>query len=102
MLFSLFSQLLKIQENDMIFLGSPPTFDPFVLEFFLALENGAKILITSKEIRLLPQQLLKIMFPEPKGLQQGVTIYQTTPSLFRLFGQENIQNVIFNNNSSLR
>lgn len=86
----------------MIFLGSPPTFDPFIVEFFVALENGASILITSKEIRLQSQELLKIMFPQETSLKQGVTIYQTTPSLFRLFGKQSIQNVILSKKNTLR
>lgn len=97
-----FSSLLNVTENDVIYLGSPATFDPFVVELFLALENGASILLTTKEIRLQPEKLLKLMFPEESLEINGVTIYQTTPSLFRLFGKENIRDVILKNNSSLR
>ncbi|XP_037808323.1 beta-alanine-activating enzyme isoform X2 [Lucilia sericata] len=89
------SCLLNVQQNDVIFLGSPPSFDPFVVELFLALKTGASVLITSKQIRLQPQQLLKVMFP-------GVSIFQTTPSLFRLFGKQSIHDEILVNKSSLR
>lgn len=97
----IFSLLLNIHENDVIFLGSPPTFDPFVVELFLALQNGAAVLITSSENRLKPQHLLKILFP-CDTIFKGITILQTTPSLFRLFGREDIQNTILNSKSSLR
>ncbi|KAM7352015.1 aminoadipate-semialdehyde dehydrogenase isoform 2-T2 [Cochliomyia hominivorax] len=96
------SDILKINEHDIILLGSPATFDPFLVELFVALKTGVAILITSQEIRLKPTKLIKIMFPEKSSLMKGVTIYQTTPSLFRLFGQENIKDVILNNKSSLR
>ncbi|KAI8117638.1 Acyl-CoA synthetase family member 4 like protein [Lucilia cuprina] len=89
------SCLLNVQQNDVIFLGSPPTFDPFVVELFLALKTGGSVLITSKEIRLQPQKLLKCMFP-------GVSIFQTTPSLFRLFGKQSIHDEILQSKSSLR
>ncbi|XP_065356367.1 beta-alanine-activating enzyme [Calliphora vicina] len=96
------SRLLNIQQNDVIFLGSPPTFDPFVVELFLALETGSAILITSKEIRFQPQHLLKVMFPAKSTLMPGVTIFQTTPSLLRLFGKQSIHDDILGKTTTLR
>lgn len=93
--------MLKIQEDDIIFLGSPPTFDPFVVELFLALENGAALLITCPEVRLKSHYLLKILFPSNLNFK-GLTVLQTTPSLLRFFGQENIHDIILNTKKSLR
>uniref|UniRef100_A0A1A9WFZ3 Uncharacterized protein n=1 Tax=Glossina brevipalpis TaxID=37001 RepID=A0A1A9WFZ3_9MUSC len=95
------SSLLKIEASDIIFLGSPVTFDPFVVEFFLALANGAALLITSTKVRLSSNRLGHILFSPKAGLK-GVSIFQTTPSLFRLFDKQIIQNVIFDKNSALR
>ncbi|KAL9926658.1 aminoadipate-semialdehyde dehydrogenase [Glossina fuscipes fuscipes] len=96
------SSLLKIETSDVIFLGSPITFDPFVIELFLALANGAALLITSTKTRLSPNHLHHVLFPSlPFGLK-GVSIFQTTPSLFRLFGKEIIRNVIFDKTNTLR
>uniref|UniRef100_A0A1B0FP09 Uncharacterized protein n=1 Tax=Glossina morsitans morsitans TaxID=37546 RepID=A0A1B0FP09_GLOMM len=95
------SSLLKIEASDVIFLGSPITFDPFVVELFLALANGAALLITSSKIRLSSNRLSHVLFPSKFGLK-GVSILQTTPSLFRLFDKEIIRNVIFDKTNTLR
>ncbi|TMW42008.1 hypothetical protein DOY81_012912, partial [Sarcophaga bullata] len=91
------SSLLNIHSQDIIFLSSPHTFDPFVVEFFMALMNGTGLLITSNEIRLQPQTLIEILFPGKNSLMKGITIYQTTPSLFRRFGINNIKNILSEN-----
>ena len=65
----------------------------------MALMNGTGLLITSNEIRLQPQTLIEILFPGKSSLMKGITIYQTTPSLFRRFDTNNIKNILSENTS---
>lgn len=76
----------------MIFLNSPPTFDPFVVEFFVALKKGATLLVVNNAKRL----------NWNVELLRDVTVLQTTPSLFRLYGTQLIRDVILQPTSSLR
>ncbi|XP_061395518.1 beta-alanine-activating enzyme [Musca vetustissima] len=76
--------ILEVTERDKILLGSPPTFDPFVVEFFMALETAASLIIVDRSLRInLSEELL-----------QKVTIIQTTPSIFRSFGLHNIRQIL--------
>ncbi|XP_013116869.2 beta-alanine-activating enzyme isoform X1 [Stomoxys calcitrans] len=85
--------LLKINEQDVIFLGSPPTFDPFVVEFFMALEMGSSLVVATNTA---------IRFTNSVQLLENITILQTTPSLFRLLGIQTIRDFVFQTTSSLR
>lgn len=97
---------MQLQQNDLIYLSSPPTFDPFIVEFWLALQNGAGLLITKRALQFKPQKLLNVLSfkrqCENEKSLKGVTIMQMTPSIFRLFGASEIQNTIFHQNTSLR
>ncbi|XP_036212617.1 beta-alanine-activating enzyme isoform X2 [Bactrocera oleae] len=95
---------LKVSENDVIYLCAPPTFDPFVVDFFLALISGASLLICPAKLRLNSKKHINILWPKPRGEQvlKGTTILQATPSFFRLFGEAIIKEVILHENNSLR
>ncbi|XP_037958999.1 beta-alanine-activating enzyme-like [Teleopsis dalmanni] len=95
------SKHLQLSAKDIIFLCSPFTFDPFIVEYLLALDNGAAIIITTSKIRLSPQKLVNILFPNNCNMC-GVTTLQLTPSLFRLFGVDAIRDIILSPNTSLR
>ncbi|XP_018798940.1 PREDICTED: acyl-CoA synthetase family member 4 homolog isoform X1 [Bactrocera latifrons] len=95
---------LKLSENDVIYLCAPPTFDPFVVDFFLALISGASLLICPADLRLNPKKKINILWPKHRGTQilKGTTILQATPSFFRLFGEDIIKEVILHEDNSLR
>lgn len=77
-------------ENDVIFVSAPPTFDPFLVDIFLALTTGAAIVMTSNVIRLSPRRLLSMLIT----LSPTVTQIQMTPSLFCRWSPEQIRQVI--------
>ncbi|KAG4068456.1 hypothetical protein HA402_004796 [Bradysia odoriphaga] len=86
----------NITPSDVIYISSPPTFDPFVVDLCLGLFNGATILMVSNEIRLSTNRLLSSID------MNGVTIMQITPSLFRRFPVEAIQSLLSSSSTSLR
>ncbi|XP_073824201.1 aminoadipate-semialdehyde dehydrogenase [Musca autumnalis] len=83
--------ILEITERDKVLLGSPPTFDPFIVELFMTLEKGASLVILNRALRIIPD--IEVL--------QDVTIIQTTPSVFRSFGIHIIQD-LFLSKTSLR
>ncbi|XP_016945599.3 beta-alanine-activating enzyme isoform X2 [Drosophila suzukii] len=95
------AQKLNVSMADIIYLGTPCTFDPFVVEFFLALQNGATLLISRHSIRDSPSKLLCALFPDNLA-KPGISILQMTPSLFRGFGATCIRDRVLSRSSSLR
>lgn len=67
----------------MIYYGTALTFDPSIVELFLALFSGATLLIVPKKVRFNPRALFAILFPDTEtNTYKGVTFLQMTPSLF--------------------
>ncbi|XP_026834836.1 beta-alanine-activating enzyme isoform X2 [Drosophila erecta] len=95
------SQKLNVSMADIIYLGTPITFDPFVVEFFLALQNGATLLTSRHSMRDSPSKVLSALFPDNLATP-GITILQMTPSLFRQFGASSIRERVLSRSSSLR
>ncbi|EDW57646.2 LOW QUALITY PROTEIN: uncharacterized protein Dvir_GJ18201 [Drosophila virilis] len=95
------SQKLNISMADIIYLGTPCTFDPSVVELFLAMQNGAAVLITHYSMRESPKRVLSALFPT-SVTTPGITVLQMTPSLFRQFGANAIRERILNSSSTLR
>ncbi|XP_053691716.1 beta-alanine-activating enzyme [Sabethes cyaneus] len=89
--------IFNISLEDRIFIASPPSFDPFIVDVFLALRNGASLILVANEIRLDADRLLRVLYD-----QINVTFIQITPSLFRRWDERSIQEVIFRKDSSLR
>uniref|UniRef100_A0AAG5DVV5 AMP-dependent synthetase/ligase domain-containing protein n=1 Tax=Anopheles atroparvus TaxID=41427 RepID=A0AAG5DVV5_ANOAO len=85
----------KLCERDVIFVCSPPTFDPFVIDILLGLRVGATLMLVENEIRLSPNRLTNVLFP-------GVTFMQITPSLFTRWSSQVIAETILAPHSSLR
>lgn len=52
----------KISSADVIFLSSPLTFDPSIVDVFLALSTGATLLIVSDSIKAQPEMLADVLF----------------------------------------
>lgn len=91
--------LFQISSIDNIYVNSPPTFDPFIVDLFLALSTGASLIMTGNNLRLSKENLLEVLFVDKKF---GATFTQITPALLLRFGDENIQNKILSQESSLR
>lgn len=94
-----FSRLYHLTSSDLVYVSSPPTFDPFILDICLALSCGATIVMACREVRLDAQHLLEALFPS-NGT--GVSIMQITPSLFKRWNDQAIKTVILAPSSSLR
>lgn len=95
-----------MKPTDVIFVASPQTFDPFMIDVSLALKNGCSLIMTSNEIRLSPKLLLHTLFPDtPESAPANhvaCTIMQMTPSLFRRWTEEEISNRVLGKSSNLR
>ncbi|GLV35750.1 Aminoadipate-semialdehyde dehydrogenase [Carabus blaptoides fortunei] len=87
-------RIFKITDKDIIYLGTPLTFDPFVIELFLALTTGACLLIVPDHVKLSNKLLLQTILPENKQLHSGVTFIQMPPSVFLCFSEEDIVNML--------
>lgn len=48
--------------EDVVFLSSPLTFDPSVVEMFLALSSGACLLIVPSAVKKMPRRLARVLF----------------------------------------
>lgn len=46
-----------IQQSDIIFSASPFTFDPSIVDLFLALSTGARLLIVKPSIKAMPSKV---------------------------------------------
>ncbi|NXP09859.1 ACSF4 enzyme, partial [Thinocorus orbignyianus] len=89
--------LFEITQDDVLFLASPLTFDPSVVELFLALTSGASILIVPSTIRMMPVELSAALFQ-----RHQVTVLQATPTLLRRFGADIIISRVLSANTPLR
>lgn len=91
-------RIFQLQQNDIILSMSQITFDPFIVDLFLALHANCTLMFIDDSLRFQP-----IHFSKNNTLEStGVTYMQITPTLFQQFGIENIQQKILNANSSLK
>lgn len=65
-----------MRADDVVFLGSPLTFDPSVVDLFLALSSGAQVLIVPSVMKKMPKRLAHLLFTAHKTtvLQVNVKI----------------------------
>ncbi|KAF3825183.1 hypothetical protein GH733_005817 [Mirounga leonina] len=89
--------LFEITQEDVLFLASPLTFDPSVVEIFVALSSGACLLIVPTSVKVLPSKLAAVLFSHHR-----VTILQATPTLLRRFGSQLIKSTVLSASTSLR
>ncbi|XP_051511642.1 beta-alanine-activating enzyme isoform X2 [Myxocyprinus asiaticus] len=89
--------LFKMTAEDTVFLSSPLTFDPSVVEIFLALSSGACLLIVPSAVKKMPRRLAHVLFK-----RNATTVLQATPTLVKRFGRRALQEEVFSANSSLR
>lgn len=68
-----FRSLFDITQEDVLFLASPLTFDPSVVEIFVALSSGACLLISPTSVKVLPSKLADVLFSRHRVtvLQEG-------------------------------
>ncbi|KAM4854218.1 beta-alanine-activating enzyme isoform 2-T2 [Thomomys bottae] len=92
-----FRILFDITQEDVLFLASPLTFDPSIVEIFLALSSGASLLIVPTSVKVLPSKLAAVLFSHHK-----VTVLQATPTLLRRFGSQLIKSTVLSASTSLR
>ncbi|XP_045329926.1 beta-alanine-activating enzyme isoform X3 [Leopardus geoffroyi] len=92
-----FRLLFEITQEDVVFLASPLTFDPSVVEIFVALSSGACLLIVPASVKVLPSKLAAVLFSHHR-----VTILQATPTLLRRFGSQLIKSTVLSASTSLR
>ncbi|KAJ3598949.1 hypothetical protein NHX12_032912 [Muraenolepis orangiensis] len=89
--------LFQISADDLVFLASPLTFDPSVVEIFLALSSGARLLIAPSVVKKAPRRLAKLLFEDHK-----TTVLQVTPTLLGRFGRRTLREEVLSAGSSLR
>uniref|UniRef100_A0A8C3IMG4 Beta-alanine-activating enzyme n=1 Tax=Chrysemys picta bellii TaxID=8478 RepID=A0A8C3IMG4_CHRPI len=89
--------LFKISPHDMLFMASPLTFDPSVVELFVALTSGASLLIVPNPIKMMPLKLSAALFHRHR-----VTVLQATPTFLRRFGDQLIKSTVLSASTSLR
>jgi len=75
-----------VTTNDVIFQSAPPTFDPFIVEMFLALYSGATLLMVPADVKSRPALLFNTLSKHPQP-----TIIQATPSLVKSLGTNQIK-----------
>ncbi|KAK3930866.1 Beta-alanine-activating enzyme [Frankliniella fusca] len=92
--------LCNVTSRDVIFLSSPSTFDPSVVDIFLALATGATLLVTSNTVKTSACSLLNVLFPQKFSM--GVTILQMTPSVFNRWSETQLREVVLGARTSLR
>lgn len=86
------TNMFSITSKDVIFLSTPLTFDPSMIEILLACTNGASLLIAPDRA--------DVLFPGNKA--NSVTVWQTTPSKFLQYSNADIKNKILCKNSTLK
>ncbi|XP_044054283.1 beta-alanine-activating enzyme [Siniperca chuatsi] len=89
--------LFQMSADDVVFLASPLTFDPSVVDIFLALSSGAQLLIIPTVIKKMPGRLARLLFKHHK-----TTVLQVTPTLLVRFGHRILTQEVLSSGSSLR
>ncbi|XP_077296949.1 aminoadipate-semialdehyde dehydrogenase isoform X2 [Arctopsyche grandis] len=89
-----FKAIFKVSPSDIIYFSTPLTFDPSMIELYLAAENGAALMIAPP--------LTKVLFGKGNDSKYNITIWQTTPSLFMMLGMNEVKDNVLNKTSPLR
>ncbi|XP_061093383.1 beta-alanine-activating enzyme isoform X2 [Conger conger] len=89
--------LFQVTAEDVVFMASPLTFDPSVVEMFLSLSSGACLLIVPTVIKKVPDRLVQVLFKRHR-----ITVLQATPTLLGRFGGRALRRVVLSAASPLR
>lgn len=77
-----FREIFKMTPDDVVFMASPLTFDPSVIELFLSLTSGACLLVLPTVIKMVPQQLSRALFQQHRVTVLQVRNLQLNTALF--------------------
>ncbi|KAF5277649.1 hypothetical protein FQA39_LY06142 [Lamprigera yunnana] len=88
--------IFKLTESDVIFYGTPLTFDPSIVELFLAITTGCALVMPLN--MKFNYEMYDVLFP--KNQYYGVTVLQIVPSLFLKWAEKDIKRLL--QNSSCR
>ncbi|XP_014845630.1 PREDICTED: acyl-CoA synthetase family member 4 isoform X3 [Poecilia mexicana] len=89
--------LFQMSADDVVFLASPLTFDPSVVDIFLTLSSGALLLIVPSVMKKMPGRLAQMLFKHHRA-----TVLQVTPTLLVRFGHGILKRDVLSPGSSLR
>uniref|UniRef100_A0A3B5Q7J9 Aminoadipate-semialdehyde dehydrogenase n=1 Tax=Xiphophorus maculatus TaxID=8083 RepID=A0A3B5Q7J9_XIPMA len=89
--------LFQMSADDVVFLASPLTFDPSVVDIFLALSSGALLLLVPSVMKKMPGRLAQMLFKHHR-----TTVLQVTPTLLVRFGHGILKRDVLSPGSSLR
>ncbi|XP_045607602.1 beta-alanine-activating enzyme [Procambarus clarkii] len=90
------ASLFGVEQDDCIFCAAPLTFDPSVVDMFMAFTAGAVLVMVSPHLLKMPRILLNIM------VKNKVSILQATPTLLLSFGKDRLRNSLFAKYSPLK
>ncbi|XP_055949086.1 beta-alanine-activating enzyme-like isoform X2 [Argiope bruennichi] len=86
----------NITSEDRVMLCSPLTFDPSIIEIFLAVSAGCTLIIIPNQLKSIPRKLSEVI------INSKVTVLQATPTLIQSLGDDFIKGVLLSENSNLR
>ncbi|KAI1888694.1 hypothetical protein AGOR_G00171370 [Albula goreensis] len=89
--------LFQVTPDDVVFMASPLTFDPSVVEMFLSLSSGACLLIVPSVIKKVSSRLARVLFQKHR-----TTVIQATPTLLGRFGGRVLRGLVLSGSSTLR
>ena len=58
--------IFQLVPDDVVFLASPYTFDPFIVQMFIAFAAGARLVIVPDSVKMIPSKLCQILFEEER------------------------------------
>ncbi|XP_077440315.1 beta-alanine-activating enzyme [Vanacampus margaritifer] len=90
-------RLFEVSSTDVVFMASPLTFDPSVVDIFLALSSGAQLLVVPAVLKKIPKRLCQLLFGRHK-----TSIMQVTPTLLSGFGPRLLRQEVLSHGSPLR
>ncbi|XP_076237373.1 aminoadipate-semialdehyde dehydrogenase [Calliopsis andreniformis] len=91
------NKILVVKKTDRIAQFTNFSFDPSIIEIFLALSNGGTLFMVSKTLKNNANRLLEVVY------SSQITILQMTPSVFLYnWTTKCLRNTILSNNTSLR
>nr|XP_053651772.1 beta-alanine-activating enzyme-like [Cherax quadricarinatus]XP_053651773.1 beta-alanine-activating enzyme-like [Cherax quadricarinatus]XP_053651774.1 beta-alanine-activating enzyme-like [Cherax quadricarinatus]XP_053651776.1 beta-alanine-activating enzyme-like [Cherax quadricarinatus] len=88
--------LFGTEQRDSIFCAAPLSFDPSVVDMFMAFKVGANLVMVSPHLLRTPKILLNIM------INTKVSILQATPTLMLSFGKERLKESLLAEDSHLK
>uniref|UniRef100_A0A915HJK9 AMP-dependent synthetase/ligase domain-containing protein n=1 Tax=Romanomermis culicivorax TaxID=13658 RepID=A0A915HJK9_ROMCU len=89
-----FKSLFEVSCDDIIALGSPMIFDPSIIDIFVALSSGAKLLIIPERLKPKSNILRRLFFDKYK-----ISVLLTTPSFIKIFDDQTLKLILIGKTS---